>query len=215
MTAPRANPRPPKAPLVAVVVSRYNASVTDKLLDGAREAYARRGGLLEDLTVITAPGAYELPALALAAARTGRFRGVVTLGCLIKGETRHDRYIAEAVAQGLVNVTIATGVPAAFGLLTVDTPEQARARAGGPRGNKGAEAMDALLDTIEQTDALRHAPRPAGGPRARRETAGPAFGRPTPLPDKAARRPRAGRDAGDEDPGSPRSDRGPKRGGKD
>lgn len=193
---------------MAVVVSRYNASVTDRLLDGARDAYVRRGGAAEDLTVITAPGAYELPALALAAARTGRFRGVVTLGCLVKGETRHDRYIAEAVAQGLVSVTIATGVPVAFGVLTTDTPEQAQARAGGSKGNKGAEAMDALLDTVEQADALRQPAR--GGLRVRREPGAPGFGRA--LPDKAAGQGRAGRDAGDDDG---RDGAGRKRGGKD
>src|SRR5262249_12428011 len=94
----------PSSPAVAVVVRRYNASITDRLLAGAREAYAEagfgdgaEGGGSGAVHVIPAPGSYELPALALAAARTGRFRGVVALGCLIKGETRHDRYIAEAV----------------------------------------------------------------------------------------------------------------------
>ncbi len=142
------------APALAVVVSRYNASVTDRLLSGAKEVYAEHGGDVEMLRVIAAPGAYELPALALAAARTGKFRGVLGLGCLIKGETSHDRYIAEAVAHGLVAVTLATGVPCAFGVLTVDTPEQAEERAGGAHGNKGAEGMAALLDTVVQIDAL-------------------------------------------------------------
>ncbi len=148
---------------MAVVVSRYNASITDRLLTGAREAWSEAGwgDRPEAMQVIPAPGSYELPALALAAASTGRFRGVLALGCLIKGETSHDRYIAEAVAQGLVSVTIATGVPCAFGVLTVDTPEQADARAGGAEGNKGADAMLALLDTIGQIDGLR-----AGGTRA-------------------------------------------------
>ena len=142
------------APALAVVVSRYNASVTDRLLSGAKEVYAEAGGDVEMLRVIAAPGAYELPALALAAARTGKFKGVLGLGCLIKGETSHDRYIAEAVAHGLVGVTLATGVPCAFGVLTVDTPEQAEERAGGAHGNKGAEGMAALLDTVIQIDAL-------------------------------------------------------------
>jgi 6,7-dimethyl-8-ribityllumazine synthase len=143
------------------VVSRYNASITDRLLAGAREAWGE-AGFGDDssaMHVVPAPGSYELPALALAAAATGRFRGVLALGCLIKGETRHDRYIAEAVAHGLVSVTIATGVPCAFGVLTVDTPDQADARAGGHDGNKGAEAMAALLDTIREIDNLRGSAR--------------------------------------------------------
>jgi 6,7-dimethyl-8-ribityllumazine synthase len=149
-----------QAPTVAVVVSRYNESVTYRLRDGALAEFAQRypqaaGG---SVVIVEAPGAYELPALSLAAARTGRFDGVVALGCLIKGETRHDRYIAEAVSQGLVNVTIATDIPVAFGVLTVDTPKQAQARAGGSSGNKGQEAMSALLDTIEQIRILRDLP---------------------------------------------------------
>lgn len=87
-------------------------------------------------------------------ARSGKVRGVLALGCIIKGETDHDRYIAQAVAEGLVNLTLLTGVPAAFGVLTVNTIEQAKERSGGALGNKGAEAMDALLDTIDQIDAM-------------------------------------------------------------
>jgi 6,7-dimethyl-8-ribityllumazine synthase len=171
MARARAPSPAPIPPAIAVVVSRYNASVTDRLLAGAREAYGE-AGFADDgrIVVIPAPGSYELPALALAAARTGRFRGVVGIGCLIKGETRHDQYIAQAVAHGLVNVTLVTGVPCAFGVLTVDTPEQAEARAGGAEGNKGAEAMHAVLDTIQQIDGL------AGDGKKKRE-ARPGFGR--------------------------------------
>lgn len=179
---PRTTKSPQAAPSVAIVVSRYNATVTDALLSGARAAYAERGGRAEDLRVVEAPGAFELPALCNAAARTGRFRGVLALGCVIRGETSHDRYISHAVAQGLVNVTLNTDVPCAFGVLTVDTPEQALDRAGGVHGNKGQEAMAALLDTIEQIAAL-NAGRP--GTTITRGAAAPGFGRK--LPDKAAR----------------------------
>ena len=118
----------------------------------------------------------SLAALALAAARTGKFRGVVALGCLIKGETSHDRYIAGAVAHGLMSVSLSMGIPVAFGVLTVDTPEQAEDRAGGSHGNKGAEAMAALLDTVQAIDALQlPESQGAGGP--------PGFGRA--RPDKA------------------------------
>jgi 6,7-dimethyl-8-ribityllumazine synthase len=160
--ASAAESTPPKrpsgpAPAVAIVVSRYNGSVTQRLLEGAVEAYATRGG--RSAPILAAPGSYELIALAHAAAKTGRFRGVVALGCLVKGETRHDEYIASAVAHGLAHASIDAGIPIAFGVLTVDTPKQAKARAGGKKGNKGAEAMHAVLDAIDAIDAL-HGMRP-------------------------------------------------------
>ena len=164
-------------PRVAIVVSRYNATITDKLLEGARSTFAVHFPL-SNLEVIPSPGSFELPALALAAAKTGRFQGIVALGCLIKGETAHDRIIADAVAQGLIQVTIATGVPVTFGVLTTDTPEQALARAGGNHGNKGADAMSALLDTLAAMDTLARKPRDSI----------PGFlGSSPPKPDKAAR----------------------------
>lgn len=176
-------------PPVAVVVSRYNRSITDKLLTGALRAYEQRGGAAASVRVVEAPGAYELPTLAHAAAGLGTFKGVVALGCIIKGETSHDQHIAMAVAQGLVGVTLVTGVPCAFGVLTVDTPKQAEDRAGGAHGNKGQEAMDAVLDTIAAIDGLK-APstigRSAGG-------VGPGFGRGRrALPDKAMGKRRGG-----------------------
>jgi 6,7-dimethyl-8-ribityllumazine synthase len=152
---------PDAAPTIAVVVSRYNASITDKLLQGALNTLrVQSPGSKHE--VIQAPGAFELPALALAAAQTGRFQGIAALGCLIRGETTHDRVIADAVAHGLVQVTIATGVPVTFGVLTVDTPEQAQARAGGDQGNKGADAMSALLETIASMKKLLSEPRDPG-----------------------------------------------------
>ena len=143
-------------PKVAVIVSRYNASITEALLAGALEGYSGRGGDAATVDVYRAPGAYELTALSLAAAETGRYRGVVALGCLIRGETRHDRYIAEAVSQGLTRVSLKTGVPVTFGLLTVESGKQARARAGGEKGNKGADAMGAVLDAIAEVAAIRN-----------------------------------------------------------
>lgn len=141
-------------PRVAIIVSRFNASITEALLAGARAEYAARCG--EGLTeVYRAAGAFELPALAQAAAETGRFHGVVALGCLIRGETRHDRYIADAVAHGLTNVALKTGIPVAFGVLTVDSGKQARARSGGDKGNKGADAMGAVLEAIAEIAAIR------------------------------------------------------------
>jgi 6,7-dimethyl-8-ribityllumazine synthase len=141
-------------PRVAIIVSRFNASITDALLAGARSEYAARcEGDAPD--VYRAAGAFELPGLCLAAAETGRYQGIVALGCLIRGETRHDRYIADAVAHGLVQATLKTGVPIAFGVLTVESGKQARARSGGDKGNKGADAMNAVLDAIAELSAIR------------------------------------------------------------
>lgn len=146
---PARRSRPPR---VAIVVSRYNASVTSALLAGALRAGAARG--VERPVVIEVPGSFELAIGCWTVARSGRFDGVVALGCLIRGQTRHDRVIAHAVAQGLVEAGLRTGVPVGFGLLTVNSARQARERAGGARGNKGADAMDAVLDTIESLRAF-------------------------------------------------------------
>lgn len=154
---------PSSIPPIAIVVSRYNDSITRRLERGAAEAFKRAGGADPSLGVIEASGAYELVALSDAAARSGLYRGVCALGCIVKGQTRHDEYLAHAIAGGLVQVTIERQVPVVFGVLTVDTMEQAIARAGGDanvtsEGNKGAEAMDALLETlagIEQIDRAR------------------------------------------------------------
>lgn len=132
---------------MAVVVSRYNRWITDQLEAGAREEHARLTGGAGTLEMLEAPGSFELPIIALAAARTGKFDAVVCLGCIIRGETSHDRHIAGAVAQSIAQVAIETGVPVAFGVLTVENAEQAEARAGGAMGNKGAEAMAAALAT--------------------------------------------------------------------
>lgn len=143
---------------VAIVVSRYNESITGAMLSGAVEAYAARGGDPVSLSIVEAPGAYELIALAKAAAE--RHKAVVCLGCVIKGETPHDEHISRAVAVGLSDITIATGVPVAFGVLTTLNAAQAQARADGDKGNKGAEAMHAALDAAQGIAALRHGAMP-------------------------------------------------------
>ena len=116
------------------------------MLDGAIGAYLGCGGSESHLAVLEASGAYELISIARAAAYSGMYDSVVCLGCVIKGETSHDVHINNAVATGLAQITINTGIPVAFGVLTTNTNEQAIARAGGDKGNKGAEAMNAALD---------------------------------------------------------------------
>mgnify|MGYP001253632010 CR=1 FL=1 len=150
----------------AVVVSRYNAWITDRLLLGARQEWERAGGAPDGLEVVTAPGSFELPVLARAAATCGRFHAVIALGCLIRGETTHDQHIARSVADGLQRVAIDTGVPVAFGVLTVENEAQAWARAGGDQGNKGAEAMRAALETLAALDTVQQ-PQPLAGRGAR------------------------------------------------
>lgn len=161
-------------PKVAIIVSRYNGSITEALLSGALEEYSGRGGDPASVDVYRAPGAYELSALSLAAAESGRYQAVVALGCLIRGETRHDRYIADAVSHGLTHVMLKTGVPVTFGVLTVESGKQARARSGGEKGNKGTEAMAAALDSIAEREAIR--------------TGRPSTVSTQAAPDKAARR---------------------------
>lgn len=133
---------------IAVVVSRYNALITERLYEGAEQLFRTQAPKGSTIVRVDAPGSFELPALCLAAAATQAFDGVVALGCIIKGETIHDRVIADAIAMGILNATLASGVPIAFGVITADNEDQAHARAGGAVGNKGSEAMSANLETI-------------------------------------------------------------------
>lgn len=139
------------------MVSRYNDSITSVMLDGAVGAYLEAGGLEESLAILEAPGAYELVSIAGVAAASGLYESVMCLGCVIKGETDHDVHISSAVANGLAEISIRTGVPVAFGVLTTSTVEQAIARAGGDKGNKGAEAMGAVLGAAGAIGALSEA----------------------------------------------------------
>jgi 6,7-dimethyl-8-ribityllumazine synthase len=130
----------------AIVVSRFNEEITSGLLSGARSALLEAAVNAEDVTVIQVPGAFEIPVAALHAAQEGRFDAVICLGCLIKGDTMHFEYIAEAASQGIMNVSVSTGVPVAFGVLTTMTDEQAIARSAPGEGNKGREAALAAIE---------------------------------------------------------------------
>jgi 6,7-dimethyl-8-ribityllumazine synthase len=143
----------------AVVVSKYNDFVTDRLQAGALAALSAAGAT--DLTVVRVPGAFEIPLAAQHAGDTGRYDAIVCLGCLIRGETPHFEYIASAVAHGLTEAAAATGVPMAFGVLTTNSIEEALARAGEGAGNKGHEAAVAAIEMAEVIAQLtRHsAPR--------------------------------------------------------
>ena len=130
----------------AVVVSRFNAEVTEGLLAGALSALDAAGVAEDARTVVRVPGAFELPVTAQRLAESGRFDVVVCLGCLIKGDTMHFEYIAEAVSQGLSRVALDAGVPVAFGVLTTLTDEQALERARPGDANKGAEVARAAVE---------------------------------------------------------------------
>jgi 6,7-dimethyl-8-ribityllumazine synthase len=133
----------------ALVVSKYNDFVTDRLQVGALAALAAGGVTPADVTVVRVPGAFEIPLAAQHAAETGRFDAVVCLGCLIRGETPHFEFIASAVAHGLTTAAAATGIPMAFGVLTTNSVEEALARAGDGTGNKGHEAAVAAIEMAE------------------------------------------------------------------
>jgi len=142
----------------AVVVSKYNDFVTERLQAGALAALAAGGVESSDITVVRVPGAFEIPLAAQHAADSGRFDAIVCLGCLIRGETPHFEYISSAVSQGLTSAAAATGVPMAFGVLTTNSVEQALARAGDGPGNKGHEAAVAAIEMAEIVAQLtRHA----------------------------------------------------------
>jgi 6,7-dimethyl-8-ribityllumazine synthase len=137
---------------VGIVVGRFNGSITSKLLENALGELDRAGVAREAVTVMPVPGAFELPLAAMALAKTRRFACVIALGCVIRGETPHFDYVAGEAASGLQLAALETGVPVSFGVLTVDTQEQAEARV-----DKGAEAVRTALEMADVFAQLRTA----------------------------------------------------------
>lgn len=131
---------------ICVVVSRWNSFVTEKLLAGAIPALRSHGVAEDDIVVARVPGAFEVPTAARWAAASGDFDAVVCIGAVIRGETAHFEYVAGGAAEGIARVAQDTGVPVIFGVLTVDSVEQALARAGGKDGHKGEEAALAAIE---------------------------------------------------------------------
>ncbi len=139
---------------VLIVVSRFNEAVTRRLLEGARDAL-RAGGVPDGaIDVVWVPGAFELPVAVRGGIAARRYRAVVALGAIVRGETPHFDVLAHEVTRGLGAVALETRVPVGFGVLTCDTLEQALARAGGDAGNKGAEAATAALETAVALERL-------------------------------------------------------------
>ncbi len=136
----------------ALVVSRFNDFICQRLLAGAEDCLKRHGAADGDRTVVRVPGSWEIPLAAQKLAATGRFDAIVALGSLIRGETSHFEVLAAAVAKGLSRVALDTGVPVGFGVLTTETVEQAVERAGAKAGNKG---WDAALSALEMANLIR------------------------------------------------------------
>ncbi len=141
----------------AIVVSRFNAFITERLLAGALDALKRAGAAPEDIEVVRVPGSLEIPVAARELAASGRCQAVICLGCILRGETPHFEYVSSEVARGVTAAALATAVPVIFGVLTCDRLEQAIQRAGAKSGNKGFEAglsaveMANLMKRIRQT----------------------------------------------------------------
>ena len=147
----------PDGTRIAIVISRFNRAVTDNLLEGAREAVRKLGVLCDDEDVFSVPGAFELPLIAREAARSPRYGAVVCLGAVIRGETPHFEYVCQEAASGIARVSLETGKPVAFGVLTTDDTTQALERAGGAVGNKGYEAVATVVETLATIARVRRA----------------------------------------------------------
>jgi 6,7-dimethyl-8-ribityllumazine synthase len=127
----------------AIVVARFYEDLAERLIAGARQAFAEHG--VDDLQLLDVPGAFELPIAAGYAARSGRFAGVACLGAVIRGETDHYDFVCAETARGIMDVSLQTGVPCAFGVLTCETMDQAVARSGGGRRDQGRHAAEAVM----------------------------------------------------------------------
>ncbi len=133
---------------VAIISARFNHFITDRLVEGAKDFYARHGGNADDLDLILVPGAFEIPFALERALSSGKYDAVCCLGAVIRGATPHFDYVSAEATKGIANVTLKYGKPVSFGVLTVDNIEQAIERAGTKAGNKGAEAMASLIEMI-------------------------------------------------------------------
>ena len=143
--------RAPEGARFAIIASRWNARITEALIDGARKAMRDHGVEEAAVDVFRVPGAWELPVLAARLAATGGYAGIVALGCVVRGDTRHFEHVADGCSEGLMDVAMEFGLPVANGVLAVDRVEDAEARAGGSHGNKGEEAA---MVVIEMSDLL-------------------------------------------------------------
>jgi 6,7-dimethyl-8-ribityllumazine synthase len=140
---------------VGVVAARFNGEIVERLLEGALEALDAAGVGESDRTVVRVPGAWEIPVVLESLARSGEWQALVALGAVIRGETPHFEYVAGECSRGAMDVSVRHALPVGFGVLTCDDVQQALARAGGPAGNKGAEAAQAAIETSRRIERSR------------------------------------------------------------
>jgi len=138
----------------AIVASRFNDFIVDKLVGGAADYLVRNGAAKENLTLIRIPGAFEMPLVAKKLAASGKYDAVICLGAVIRGATPHFDFVSGEAAKGIAQAMMETGVPIGFGILTTDTLEQAIERAGSKGGNKGVEAASATLEMVRVMEQL-------------------------------------------------------------
>ncbi|NQT25928.1 6,7-dimethyl-8-ribityllumazine synthase [candidate division KSB1 bacterium] len=136
----------------AIVISRFNEFITSRLLDGVLDCVSRHGGDDKAIDVIWVPGSFEIPLIALKTAETGKYDAVICLAAVIRGGTVHFEYVASEVTKGIAQVSLQTGIPTIYGVLTCDTIEEAIERAGTKQGNKGWQAA---MSAIEMADVMR------------------------------------------------------------
>jgi len=139
----------------ALVASRFNDFIVSRLVSGAIDFLVRHGVLEEDIILIKVPGAFEMPVVAKRVAMSKKVDAVICLGAVIRGATPHFDYVASEVAKGIAHVALESNIPVTFGVLTTDTLEQAIERAGSKAGNKGAEAAQAALETVQVINQLK------------------------------------------------------------
>lgn len=133
---------------VAIINSRFNHIITDRLVEGAKDSFVRHGGNLENLSLILVPGAFEIPLALKQALESNKFDAICCLGAVIRGSTPHFDYVSAETTKGIANMSLKYNKPVTFGVLTTDTIEQAIERAGSKAGNKGFEAMNSLIELI-------------------------------------------------------------------
>ena len=133
---------------IAIISSRFNHIITDRLVEGAKDSFLRHGGKEENLDLILVPGAYEIPFVLDRVLASKKYQGICTLGAIIRGGTPHFDYVSAEATKGIANTTLKYDTPVTFGVLTTENLEQAIERAGSKAGNKGFEAMNGLIELI-------------------------------------------------------------------
>lgn len=139
----------------AIIVSRFNEALSTKLLEGALDALRRHDASDNDITVAWVPGSFEIPLVTKALAQSGKYDALICLGVVIRGETPHFEYVAQGVSRGIAKVSLETGLPVSFGIITADTVEQAIERAGGKAGNRGARAASSAIEMANLLKAYK------------------------------------------------------------